>query len=166
MPDFLHRTTKRLQTSVSYTDLLEPIANYIESPDLSAVTGFESKYWSITGDNISLMSQAERDQVDADELTARIASHRANEVSIVDATQPEGMRVRALIEQFNKRDNYLISRIIELQDALDAMKASSGAVENIRTAIPSSWSATSTRTRADVVTSYKSDINSGSVDGS
>ena len=40
-------------------------ANWIHAPDLSAVVGFPNIYWIITGDVISLMSQAERDAVDA-----------------------------------------------------------------------------------------------------
>ena len=39
-------------------------ANWIHAPDLSAVAGFSNIYWIITGDVISLMSQAERDAVD------------------------------------------------------------------------------------------------------
>ena len=70
MPNFLHRTTKVYGTSVSYADLAEPLANYIEAPDLSAVAGEPTKYWIITGDVITLMSQAEQDAVDAAELVA------------------------------------------------------------------------------------------------
>ena len=45
----------------------EPVsnANWIHAPDLSAVAGFPNVYWIIIGDVISLMSQAERDAVDA-----------------------------------------------------------------------------------------------------
>ena len=40
-------------------------ANWIHAPGLSAVSGFPNRYWIIVGDVISLMSQAERDAVDA-----------------------------------------------------------------------------------------------------
>ena len=70
MPNFLHRTTKTYSTSVSYADLQEPLANYIEAPDLSAVVGEPTKYWIITGDVITLMSQPEQDAVDDAELVA------------------------------------------------------------------------------------------------
>ena len=40
-------------------------ANWLHAPDLSAVAGFRNIYWIIMGDVISLMSQAERDAVDA-----------------------------------------------------------------------------------------------------
>ena len=70
MPDFLHRTTKQLLKSIAAADLPEAIGNYIQSPDLSAVVGFDSKYWDISGDVISLKDQAGRDAVDATELVA------------------------------------------------------------------------------------------------
>ena len=71
MANFLHRTTAQYLTSTSPNSLPEPIANYIEQPDLTAVDGFESKYWIITGDIVTLMSQAERDVVDVNDLSAR-----------------------------------------------------------------------------------------------
>lgn len=74
MPNFLHRTTKSYQASIPYSDLQEPLANYIEEPDLSAVTGFNNQYWTITGDVITLMSQAERDAVDAAALVTQLDS--------------------------------------------------------------------------------------------
>ena len=65
MGTFLHRTNKTLLRSVSPNSLPEPIANYIEEPDLSAVQGVPSRYWNIVGDAISEMSQAEKDAVDS-----------------------------------------------------------------------------------------------------
>jgi len=71
MPNYLHRTTKQFLTSTSPASLTEPEVNYIKDPDLSAIAGFPSRYWTITGDVVSLMSKAERDAVDAAALTAR-----------------------------------------------------------------------------------------------
>jgi len=74
MPDWLHRTDRLLLRSVPRSKLPEPEANYIETPDLSAVAGFPSIYWIVTGDIVTLMDQAARDAVDAaalsDELDA------------------------------------------------------------------------------------------------
>lgn len=71
MPVWLHRTTKELLSSVAEADLQEPATNYIEDPDLSAVLAQPIKYWVITGDTVSLMSQSEMDTVDANELSAQ-----------------------------------------------------------------------------------------------
>ena len=65
MGDYLHRTTKQYLQSASPNDLPEPLANYIESPDLSAVEGVPNIYWVITGDDVTEMSQAQKDAVDA-----------------------------------------------------------------------------------------------------
>ena len=70
MGDYLHRISKRYYQSWSPASLAEPLANYIEDPDLSAVEGVPNRYWIITGDVISEMSQAEKDAVDAAILTA------------------------------------------------------------------------------------------------
>ena len=164
MPNWVHRTTKRFTRSVASADLAEPVANYIEDPDLSAVTGFPSKYWIITGDVITLMDQASRDAVDAAEDTQTRVDLRADAVVDVDDATLSGMELRAVIETLNKRDNYLTNRVVELQAALDAIKASTGQAQSIRDAIPASWLATNTRPRSDAVQDYKDDINAGNVD--
>ena len=69
MSDVLHRTTKLYRQSANTPDF--PIVDWIHSPDLSAIAGFGSKYWIITGDVITLMDQAARDAVDAAEATAQ-----------------------------------------------------------------------------------------------
>ena len=70
MPNYLHRTSKEYLLSVSPSSLPEPVANYIIAPILSAVVGYPSKYWIITGDDVTLMDQAARDAVDVAEIAA------------------------------------------------------------------------------------------------
>jgi hypothetical protein len=78
MGNYLHRTTKQYLQSWSPNDLPEPLANYIEEPDLSAVVGVPSVYWVITGDVITEMDQAAKDAVDAQLLSdARDAAIQA-----------------------------------------------------------------------------------------
>jgi hypothetical protein len=78
MGDYVHRTTKQYLQSVSPNDLPEPLANYIEDPDLSAVEGVPNRYWVITGDVITEMDQAAKDAVDAQLLSdARDAAIQA-----------------------------------------------------------------------------------------
>jgi len=69
MGDYLHRTTKQYLQSVSPNSLAEPLANYIEDPNLSAVVGVPSRYWIITGDIVTEMSQGQKDAVDAASLS-------------------------------------------------------------------------------------------------
>ena len=50
-------------------------ADWIHAPDLDAVTGFpDTKYWIVTGDVVSLMSQAARDALDAAADTVQLDS--------------------------------------------------------------------------------------------
>jgi hypothetical protein len=78
MGNYLHRTTKQYLQSWSPNDLPEPLVNYIEEPDLSAVAGVPSIYWIITGDVITEMDQAAKDAVDAQDLSdARDAAIQA-----------------------------------------------------------------------------------------
>jgi hypothetical protein len=65
MGNYVHRTTKQYLQSVSPNDLPEPLANYIEDPDLSSVVGVPNIYWVITGDVITEMTQGQKDIVDA-----------------------------------------------------------------------------------------------------
>src|SRR3990167_3337051 len=59
----LNRTTKQYLVSVNTPDY--PTADWIIEPDLSAVTGFDSRYWTITGDAVTLKTLSERNAVDA-----------------------------------------------------------------------------------------------------
>ncbi len=99
MGDFLHRTTKQYFKSISNVDLLEPLANYISQPDMSAVEGVPSQYWVITGDVVSEMSQAEKDVVDAATLTTRRDSTVNGEVDNVEGVMRQVIKL--LIDELN-----------------------------------------------------------------
>jgi hypothetical protein len=168
MADVIHRTTLEFRRSVNEPNFPEPAWKW--NPDMSAVTGVDRRYWKAppSWDGVAgplEMTQPEKDAVDAAEAAALVTANRTLAAADVDDTQqPAGWNIRALIEIFNSRDNYLVNRISELQAALDAMKASSGAADNIRNAIPASWLATSTRPRPDAVQDYKDRITTGEVD--
>lgn len=73
MAAVLHRVTKQYLPSANTPDY--PTQDWIINPNLSAVIGFDSRYWKINGDTVSLMTQGERDAVDAASLaTARNAA--------------------------------------------------------------------------------------------
>jgi len=59
MADVVHRTTKQHKKSVNTPDY--PTADWIHNPSTPAVL---SKYWNISGDTITEMTQAEKDTVD------------------------------------------------------------------------------------------------------
>lgn len=68
MANALNRVTKQFKRSVNTPDY--PEADWIINPDLSSVIGYPNKYWSIIGDVVSLLAQAERDAIDLAELEA------------------------------------------------------------------------------------------------
>lgn len=68
MASVLNRITKEYRASVNTPEF--SAIDWIINPDISAVISQPSRYWKIVGDIVSLMSQAERDAVDAALLTA------------------------------------------------------------------------------------------------
>jgi hypothetical protein len=88
MANVLNRTTRLYIESANTPDF--PIVDWIHDPDLSQVTGFDSIYWIITGDIVTLMTPAQRAAVDA----AILEANRDATVSNVD--QVEDL-IRAII---------------------------------------------------------------------
>jgi len=68
MSNVFHRIKKDYLKSVNTPDFPEDI--WIINPDLSAVENVPRKYWKITGNTVSEMSQPEKDTVDASLLPA------------------------------------------------------------------------------------------------
>lgn len=83
MASALHRTTKQYLPSVNTPDF--PTIDWIINPDLSAITGFASRYWTITGDVVTLMNQAARDAVDLALLTSGRDNITAAQVDNVES---------------------------------------------------------------------------------
>lgn len=171
MADVLNRTTKVYLQSVNTPDF--DVADWIINPDLSLVLPQEpnSIYWNIVGDVVTEMTQPEKDAVNAAEATAQTATNRQRAVdalsvgSDVSSNITEGIQLRELIELFNKRDNYIINRIVEIQDALLLVESTGGNANNrLNTGLQSSYLATNTRTRAEAITDYTDDINAGGAD--
>lgn len=116
MASWLHRTTKQFLQSVSPNSLPEPTTNYIQEPDLSVVTGFPSKYWILTGNVISLMSQVQRDVVDAAERQASrdIAAQeldglenllRAFMLTVLDEFNRHSLKTNAILDAIDNANN-------------------------------------------------------------
>ena len=67
MSDVVNRITNQYLKSVHEPDY--SLVDWIHDPDLSAVVGYGSQYWIITGDVVTLMDQAARDAVDTQILS-------------------------------------------------------------------------------------------------
>lgn len=161
MADVVNRTTKVYLRSVNTPDF--PVAQWIINP--VSVPNAPEKYWIITGDVISEMSQAEKDVVDTTEAATLTTSNRVGAVGSIDQISGLGVEHRALIQLLNRRDNFLTNRVLELQNRVQAMLDSTGGVANLRTdGLGVSISATSTRPLSDARQDYKDDINAGLVD--
>jgi hypothetical protein len=94
MAAVLNRTTKAFFASANTPDY--PVAEWIINPDLTAVEGFPSQYWIITGDIVTLMDQAQRDAVDA----AALDQSRDNTAQVLEQPEayPRGYALVALDE--------------------------------------------------------------------
>lgn len=83
MPLWAHRTTFQVLPSIAEGNLPEPVANYVEEPDLAPVEGFPVRYWSLAGDTFSLVDQATRDAIDA----ALLVAQRDSTADIIDSVE-------------------------------------------------------------------------------
>lgn len=98
MPDWLHRTDVELLLSIPEAELPEAAANYIEDPDLSAVTGQPRRYWKVAGDTVSLATAGEQTAIDAALLEAA-RDARSNELDELEAILRAFAMV--LLDEFN-----------------------------------------------------------------
>jgi hypothetical protein len=107
MANVLNRTTKEFRTSVNTPDF--PVADWIINPVLSAaVLAQPTKYWTITGDVVSLQSPAEQLATDDAEIQTLIAATAAeaeffgdgsdgDQIIAVDTPMPRDFYVGQLI---------------------------------------------------------------------
>lgn len=111
MASVLNRTSKQFIDSANTPDY--PVAEWIINPDLSAVAGYPSQYWIITGDIVTLMDQSARDAVDAQALS----NSRDATASVLAQPEsyPRGYALVALDE--------LNAHALKLNSILDAVDA-------------------------------------------
>lgn len=89
MANVLNRTTgltlpyrKDYRTSVNTGEF--PDTDWIINPDLTAVSGFDSIYWDISGDNVILVDASTRDARDAEIAAAALQSEKDSEKARID----------------------------------------------------------------------------------
>lgn len=95
MANVLHRITKQYIRSVNEPEY--PLIDWIHNPDLSAVIGFASHHWVITGDAVTLMGQASRDAVDAEMLE----SSKDAEASRMDSDKVLSGLIDVIVDRSN-----------------------------------------------------------------
>jgi len=118
MSSVLNRTTKHYIQSVNTPDY--PPVDWIVDPDLTAVVGFPSIYWTITGDIVTLMTQGQRDAVDAVILAAQVTEEKTGAESLYDLTQAEARALRAMVLLLVDELNSLRTQWRDFQTVVDA----------------------------------------------
>lgn len=83
MANVLNRTTLQYLRSVHTPNY--PALDWVINPDLTPVVGVPQKYWKLTGDILSEMTQPEKDAVDAAEAAAVL-------LTSADAQQAEELK--------------------------------------------------------------------------
>ncbi len=128
MANVLNRTSKVYIPSANTPDY--PVAQWIIDPDMTAVVGYPSQYWVITGDVVTLMDQAARDAVD----TAALNASRDNTAEVL--AEPEAYpRAYALV-------------------ALDELNAHALKVNSILDAVDAATTLADLKTRVGQITDY------------
>ena len=116
MPNWLHRDSKVFLRSVAGAELPSPELDYIRDPDLSAVEGWATKYWVISGDTVSLMDAAARAAVDAAELEAMrdlVVTQldaqedilRAFMLAVLDELNAHALKTNAILDAIDQATN-------------------------------------------------------------
>ena len=110
MPNYIHRTDgnsgsypygKTYLTSVSPQDLPENEANYIQDPDLTDVDGFNSIYWNISGDTVSLANQGTRNARDADIAAVQLANEKQSQKDQYTDNEIFRAQIKYVVDELN-----------------------------------------------------------------
>ncbi len=144
MANVLNRTTKQYITSANTPEY--PTAQWIIDPNMSAVVGFGSQYWIITGDVVTLMNQSQRDAVDAAALNAARDAKAARMDDLEDELRATQMATNQGLNQTNARLNSVL-------DAIDAATT----LANLKTAVLAIANLPQ-RTAADVKTAVRNQL--------
>lgn len=107
MASGIHRTTLEVKLRGVPKDLSDP--DWIVDPDLSAVGGQPKKYWKIVGDSVQVMTQAERDAIDAAEESARIAAEKAEAKALADGASPAMYRLQIAIAKVTQQSIWAVN---------------------------------------------------------
>ena len=110
MPNYIHRTDgnsgsypygKTYLTSVSPQDLPENEANDIQDPDLSAVDGFDSIYWNISGDSVLLANGGTRNARDADIAAQQVLQQNQSQKDSYTNNEIFRAQIKYVVDEIN-----------------------------------------------------------------
>ena len=106
MANVLNRNTglvapygKDYRTSVNSPDF--SVSEWIINPDLSAVQGFDTIYWDISGDNVTLADFTTRQARDAELADLQLQRQREDQKSRFDAEDVLRAVVKLLLDELN-----------------------------------------------------------------
>lgn len=126
MASGIHRTTLEVRSRGVPKDLSDP--DWIVNPDLSEVEGQPKRYWKIVGDAVQLMTQAERDAVDAAADAARIAAEKVEAKALADGASPAMYRLQMAIAKVTQQsiwavNNGTLTTPQSIESLVEAVKA-------------------------------------------
>ncbi len=124
MANVLNRLTKEQLYSVNTGDY--QTADWIINPNLSAVSGIPSKYWKITGDVVSEMSQEEKEVVDYPYLTGLVVVYDPDDPVV--ANRVVLVIPGTLLTNFDEASNVLQDPVLPNNVPFKYMKVSVGAL--------------------------------------
>jgi hypothetical protein len=128
MANVLNRTTKQFLTSANTPEY--PVEQWIHNPDMSEVVGYPSKYWVITGDVVTLMSKAERDAVDANELDANRDATATRMDNVEDIIRALALTTMDDLNLHSERMNAILDAI-DQNSTLATIKSAIADIPNI-----------------------------------
>jgi len=144
MANVLNRTTREFIQSANTPDY--PVVDWIHNPDLSAVAGFDRRYWIVTGDAVSLMDAGARAALDA----ATLEAARDDLANQIDQTEDI---LRAVVLMVLDELNAHSAKINALLTAID----NASSLANLKTAV-AAISDLPTRTAAQVKTAIRNKL--------
>lgn len=126
MASGIHRTTLEVRSRGVPKDLSDP--DWIVNPDLSEVEGQPKRYWKIVGDAVQLMTQAERDAVDAAAEAAQVAAEKAEAKALADGASPAMYRLQMAIAKVTQQsiwavNNGTLTTPQSIESLVEAVKA-------------------------------------------
>jgi hypothetical protein len=137
----------------------EGLPNTLINPNLSAVVGNPIKYWKHVAGAIQLMTQGERDAVDASIAAALLLARRTGGKDYIDSVEALGIILRAVADITKDELNIL-------RQWLAAFKVEVAAASNLadlKTRV-ATLPATADRTLAQLKTAIKNKIDGGTLD--